>query len=93
MGFFQDVGGWFKGAATDVYNEVLKPVGTTVWGGAVSLGNRVVNLGENVADKGVNFLERQGNAINSFSETLSNPIFMIGAVIVAAIVLPKLLEK
>ena len=88
MGFFDDVGSWISGAARDVYSTVLKPVGN----GVVSLTNRVVNFGGDVADKGLNFLQKEGDAINDFSSTLSNPIFMIGALIVAAVVLPKLIK-
>ena len=88
MGFFDDVGGWISGAARDVYSTVLKPVGE----GVVSLTNRVVNFGGSVADKGLNFLQKEGDIINDFSSTLSNPIFMIGALIVAAVILPKLIK-
>ena len=100
MGIFDSVGDWFSGAAntvaggaTDLYKNVLTPVGTTIWNGAVSGVNRIANFGENVGNAGLNFATKQGDAINSFSNMLSNPFIMIGALIAAAIILPKLLEK
>jgi hypothetical protein len=92
MTIFEDVGGWFSGAARDVYSEVLKPVGTKVWDGGVSIVNRVANIGEKTADAGINFATKEGEAINKFSETLANPIFLIGALVVGGIVLTKVMK-
>lgn len=99
MGIFDSVGDWISGAARDVYNVALKPIGnavasgvTTVWDGGVSLTNRVVNFGGDAADKGLNFLKNEGDSINDFSSTLSNPFFMIGALIAAIVILPKIIK-
>ncbi len=99
MGIFDDVGSWLKNAAVDVYDVALKPIGSavadatsTVWNGGVSIVNRVTNFGEKTADAGLNFVTKEGDAINKFSETLSNPIFMIGALIAAVVILPKILK-
>lgn len=100
MTIFDDVGNWISGAASSVadgfvklYDDVLKPVGTTLWNGGISLTNRVVNFGERVGDVGLNFAEKTGNSVTKFGDMISNPFIIIGGLIVAAIVLPKLLEK
>ena len=100
MGFFDDVGDWISGAANtvgdglkDLYNDVIKPASTTVWNGGVSIVNRAVNFGEKAGNIGLNFAERTGNSVSNFGDLLSNPFLIIGGLIVAAIVLPKLLDK
>ena len=100
MGLFDDVGDWLKGAANtvaggfkDLYDDVLRPVGTTVFNGGVSLVNRAVNFTEKVADKGLDFADRTGQSVTKFSDMLSSPFLIIGIGIVAVIVLPQLLKK
>ena len=33
MGIFDDIGGWISGAARDIYDTALKPIGNAIAGG------------------------------------------------------------
>ena len=95
MGFFDFVTDAWDGvrdAATSVYDSVIEPVGSwvggaakTAYGAAESLVNRVVNKADRFAVAGI-------NAFEGFNDLLSSPIFLIGGIVVAVVVLPQILK-
>jgi hypothetical protein len=113
MTFFGDIGDFFKDQvwgnvlkpiAEPVYNEILKPVVSTV-GGFVSpiinsagrLGGKIIDTGGRLVDTGGRFVEgTAGNLLNvekGLGNLISSPFLYIGLGIVAIVVLPKLLDR
>lgn len=99
MSFFSDIGNAIKDFGNTIYSEGLKPLYENTIGAGINRINRVsdgvVNgagaVLENVGGK----LDRLGNSglnlVDGLTNFLSNPLFMIGVVIVGGIVVVKLL--
>ena len=96
MGFFDDVGDFFKDSGSAVFNEVVKPVYNEVVKPVVKIGvgigGKILNGGGKVLDKGLDKLDRAGDAALDMANILKSPFFLIGAGILAVILIPQILS-
>lgn len=108
MGFFDSIGdafsgawNWTKGAAGDIYNEVLKPVGKDAYniigkpamgfeGQLFNTASGVVRTGEKLVQGTAGNVLKVEEGVASF---ISSPFFYIGLGLVAVIVLPKVIDR
>jgi hypothetical protein len=108
MGFFDSIGdaftgawSWTKGAVSDVYNSVLKPVGQDAYNmvakPAMNFEGELFNTGSTVAKAGGRFAEGTASNLLKVEQGLGNfissPFFYIGIGLVAVIVIPKLVDR
>ena len=96
MGFFDDVGDFFKDSGSAVFNEVVKPVYNEVVKPGVKIGvgigGKLLNGGGKVLDKGLDKLDRAGDAALDMASLLKSPFFLIGGGILAVILIPQILS-
>lgn len=104
MGFFSNVGNWFKGAANTIHNSVLKPVYENaikpvyekavvpVFNAGVGVVTKVAEKAEQVVDIGINAVKNTSENLAGFGKLLSNPVVLIGGLVVGGIILTKVLE-
>ena len=89
MGFFDDVGGFFKDAGSAAFNEVVKPG----WNMIVKpIGGKILNGAERIADKGLDKLDRAGDTALDIAGLLKSPFFLIGGAILAVVLIPPILS-
>ena len=90
MGFFDDVGDFFKDSTSAVFNEVVKPG----WNMVVKpIGGKILNSGEKILDKGLDKLDRAGDTALDIASLLKSPFFLIGGGILAVILIPQILSR
>ena len=97
MGFFDDVGDFFKDSGSAVFNEVVKPGWNEVvkpgWNMVVKpIGGKLLNSGGKILDKGLDKLDRAGDAALDIASLLKSPFFLIGGGILAVILIPQILS-
>jgi hypothetical protein len=83
MGFFGDVGGFFKDAASGV-GSIVKPVANF----GAGLTSQVVGGGMGILN---NLSAGIGGRVGSMLDTFTNPLFMIGVIVVGGIIAVKVL--
>ena len=84
----------FKPVGEFSYNEVIKPVANFAYNDvAKPVGNFVENTGGKLLDKGERLLDSSLNTFDNISNLLTNPIVVIGILIVGGIVVTKLLDN
>ena len=105
MGWFDSVTSWVKGAANTIHDSVLKPLFNSALKPlfnnvlkpmaekAAQLASKVAEKAEKVVDAGIDFAVKQADNMASFGKMLSNPIVMIGGLIVGGLVLSKVLDS
>jgi hypothetical protein len=95
MTWFADVGGFFTNVGNTVNDNVFKPIGTAViavGNAGLSVVNKVAGAGGRILDAGVSTVEHGAGAINGIADIFANPIFIVGGLIITAIVLNKVLK-
>ena len=105
---FKDAGNWVKGAATDVFNDVVKPVATGTFEvlkpvvGAVSQAaspilGAVGQTGGRLINAGGKFaegtLQNVQNLQGGLTNLITSPIIWIVAIGAGIIILPKVLDR
>ena len=88
MGFFDQVGGFFKGA----WDNVIKPAGTEIWNTGKGLVTNITSLPGNVIQGGQavanNLINKGASTLDSLGQSLSMPL-LIGAGILGGVLLLK----
>jgi len=73
---------WTKGAASDIWNDGVKPA----W-------NKITNVGGKLVDAGEQFGKNTLTNISNVQSLISNPFVIIAVIIGGVIILPPLLAK